>query len=163
MGRSVAFGAIDTMQPNDLKVVTLEAAGGVVLRPLTHETYEVVVCGRSLTGLWALPKGKPNGDELPLATAVREVHEETGLRVTAGPLIDEVRYAFYRPADRALCQKVVRFFLMSPVGGDISEHDAEFDHVVWLPTSEAMARLTYENETRILEKALAMAKGPAGR
>jgi 8-oxo-dGTP pyrophosphatase MutT (NUDIX family) len=150
-----------TEKQNHSKIVLLEAAGGVVLRGRGDGEFEVVVCGRSPFGLWALPKGKPNDGESPLENALREVREETGLEVRAGPLAGEIRYSFYRPEDGAVCYKVVRFYLMSASGGDISEHDAEFDQVVWLPAGDAVKRLTYPNEARILEKAVALAKGQA--
>ena len=48
--------------------------------------------------------------------------------------------------------KYVHHFLMEPVGGDTSLHDHEYDDVVWLPLGEALSRLTYQNEARMLEK-----------
>ena len=48
--------------------------------------------------------------------------------------------------------KFVHHFLMEPVGGDTSLHDHEYDDVVWLPLPEALDRLTYQNEARMLEK-----------
>ncbi|MSQ34363.1 MAG: NUDIX hydrolase [Dehalococcoidia bacterium] len=146
--------------PNPPGSVDLSAAGGVVWRR-SYGGVEVVVCHRSWTSLWALPKGKPNLGELPEATALREVHEETGLDVDIGPLIGEVRYSFHRQEDGAICNKVVRFFLMSPSGGDVTKHDAEFDQVIWLPAREAASRLTYANEARIIEKAEALAEATA--
>lgn len=141
--------------------VDLTAAGGVVLRRRVGAPPEVVVCGRPAVSVWALPKGKPNEGEPPEATARREVQEETGLEVDVGPFVGEVTYSFYRPNDGALCNKVVRFFLMSPTGGDLARHDGDFDQVLWLPASDAKALLTYENEARILEQALAMATDPS--
>lgn len=38
-------------------------------------------------GAWTIPKGQPNGDEEPLATAIREFVEETSLS-PKGPYID---------------------------------------------------------------------------
>ena len=114
-------------EPN---VVQLDAAGGVVVRTDAQGQLEVAICGRARGGLWALPKGKPNGGEPPFQTALREVREETGLEVEGGPLIGEVTYSFYRSEDGVTFHKVVRFYLMKTVGGDISQHDAEFDEVV---------------------------------
>ncbi len=153
--------SMSSRPPGEPNIVHLDAAGGVVFRPGAQGQFEVAICGRTRGSLWALPKGKPNGAEPPFQTALREVREETGLEVEGGPLVGEVRYTFHRPEDGGICHKVVRFYLMKAVGGDISEHDAEFDEVVWLPTDEALRRLTYENEARILEKAVALAKDSA--
>jgi 8-oxo-dGTP diphosphatase len=39
-------------------------------------------------GCWNLPAGYAEADEAPLETVVREVHEETGLRVAPESLVD---------------------------------------------------------------------------
>ena len=43
--------------------------------------------------------------------------------------------------------------MMEPVGGDVSQHDHEFDDVRWLPAAEAHARLTYEGEKGLIAEA----------
>ncbi len=144
--------------------VRLTSAGGVVLRSSPGQASEVVICGRSSENLWALPKGTPHSGEAEVETAKREVEEETGLNVRTGPFIAEIRYSFVRPADGARCDKRVRFYLMQAVGGDTANHDGEFDQVLWLSAEEALSRLTYQNEARIVKKALALAaaEGRAG-
>jgi len=52
--------------------------------------------------------------------------------------------------------KTVHHFLMEPVGGDPSLHDAEYDVVRWAPAQEALRLLTYPNERTILRQALAL-------
>lgn len=42
-------------------------------------------------GLWSVPGGRVEPGETELAAVVREVAEETGLVVTAGPLLGRVR------------------------------------------------------------------------
>ena len=42
-------------------------------------------------GLWSLPGGRVEPGESLTAAVEREVHEETGLRVEAGPLVGRVR------------------------------------------------------------------------
>ena len=44
-------------------------------------------------GLWSLPGGRCERDESAAETAVREVREETGLDVAAGPLVGTVERA----------------------------------------------------------------------
>lgn len=118
---------------------------------------EVVICGRRSSSLWALPKGTPNPGETGLQTATREVREETGLEVEPGGKVGEIHYSYERPQDGTRVDKTVHFYLMRPVGGDTAAHDPEFDDVEWVEASEAVRRLTYPNEARIVEAAVAMA------
>ena len=131
--------------------------GGVVVRDEGGSGIEVVICGRRAPLLWALPKGTPDPGESGLQTALREVREETGLEVEPAGKVGEIHYSYDRPQDGARVEKTVHFYLMRPVGGDIAAHDPEFDTVEWVGASEALRRLTYPNEARIVEAAVAMA------
>ena len=132
------------------------SAGGVVLRAGENRG-EVVLCGRSQPPIWSLPKGMPELGETRVQTAIREVSEETGLKVKIECFIDSIEYWFVRPTDGVRCRKSVLFYLMSATGGDTSRHDHEFDDVRWFPVPEALRTLTYGNEAKIVEKGLSMA------
>jgi 8-oxo-dGTP pyrophosphatase MutT (NUDIX family) len=136
-----------------IKTQRVTSAGGVVLRR-GDSGLEVLICGRSTDNLWALPKGTPEAGETLEETAKREVREETGVEVEADGMVDDIRYWFSRPLEGVRYLKTVRHFLFRPVGGDPSLHDKEFDDVRWFPAQEALKLLTYENEARILRKAL---------
>ena len=139
-------------------VIEMESMGGVVAR-MRGDDVEVVVCGfdaQSNDIIWGLPKGTPENDETPEQTALREVSEETGLRVSIDEFVSRIDYCFDRYGDGAPCHKVVHFYLMSANGGDLSLHDHEFDYVRWLPASDAMTALTYDNEVRVVENALSL-------
>ena len=112
---------------------------------------EVVLVGRSHSGIWALPKGTPESGETLEQVAVREVQEETGLKVRLITYIGSITYAFVH--NKIRFQKQVRHFLFEAIGGDTSLHDAEYDRVEWFPISEALRRLTYQNEINILSQA----------
>lgn len=141
------------------KTVPIAASGGVIIRRRGSGNLEVVICGRRSPQTWSLPKGKPEPGESVHETAAREVREETGLEVEIQKRIGDIHYSFMRPEDGAVCNKTVTFYLMRPTGGDMAEHDPEFDDVQWVDPDEARTRLTYPNETRILEKAVALAAG----
>ena len=125
------------------------AAGGVVIRR-GERGPEVVLAGRE--GMWVLPKGTPDADELIEDTATREVREETGLDVRIVRPIGQMEYWFALPRRRV--HKVVHFYLMEALGGDTSRHDHEYDEVRWVPVDDARRMLTFETYREMLERAL---------
>ena len=119
--------------------------------PASDLVVEVALVGRSHAGIWTLPKGTPQPGETIEQVAVREVQEETGLKVRLIAYIGSISYSFVR--DQVRYQKQVRHFLMEAIGGDTALHDQEYDRVEWFPISEASRRLTYQNEVNILYQA----------
>jgi 8-oxo-dGTP pyrophosphatase MutT (NUDIX family) len=133
------------------------SAGGIVLRHV--DGHVEVVLGRRHrerdASTWSLPKGTPDGDETREATALREVNEETGLHVRIVAPVGYVRYGFVRDGRRI--DKTVHYFLMEAVGGDLADHDHEFEAVGWFDIAEAEAIMTYPTEREIVARALPMA------
>ncbi|HMO96865.1 MAG TPA: NUDIX domain-containing protein, partial [Tepidiformaceae bacterium] len=74
-----------------------------------------------------------------------------GLRVRLGPPLGTIEYWFTARGVRY--HKQVHHWLMEPIGGDVSEHDHEFDDVRWLPADEALTLLTYDGERELVQKA----------
>src|SRR5579884_1479118 len=144
-----------------LPIEDLVSAGGVVYR-LGGAGPEVVLCGRTATGTWGLPKGTPQDAETLEQTAEREVREVTGLDVRIERKIGEIEYWFTRPAQGKRFHKRVHHYLMAPVGGSTDRHDSEYDVVRWFPAAEAERRLTYHNEVEMLRRALTLVRGRAG-
>ena len=129
------------------------SAGGVVYRRAGDEgPIEVALVGRLRPKRWALPKGTPEVGETLEGTAVREVGEETGLLVRIERPLDHIHYWFVWGGVRH--SKTVHFYLMQMVGGDTANHDGEYDVVEWFPIGEALRRLSYPNEARVVDKAL---------
>ena len=42
---------------------------------------------------------------------------------------------------------------MNKIGGNLKNHDDEFDSIYWMTLSESKEKLTYKNEIEIVEKA----------
>ena len=144
------------------RVEHLTSAGGVVCRP-SGEGVEVVLCGMKSPVLWGLPKGAIEPGESLEEAAIREVVEETGLEVRIQAPISSINYWFARPEEGVRYNKTVHFYLMYPVGGDMSQHDYEFDHVAWFDVQEALKTMTYPSEVKIVEQAVAMVREEARR
>lgn len=128
------------------------SGGGVVWRRQPSGTIEVVLCGRRSDRVWSLPKGTPDVGETIEQTAAREVREETGLEVSLGQSLGSIRYWF--TAGGVRYHKQVHHWLMEPTGGDVANHDHEFDDVEWVPIDQARGMLTYRDEKRMLDEAL---------
>lgn len=130
-----------TSRPGDVL-----AAGAVVLRQ-----GRVLLVHRPAYDDWSFPKGKLDRGELSPAAAVREVEEETGLRVRLGvPLARQS----YPNGPRV---KVVDYWLGRVLGDhDVSGYliNSEIDEVAWVKVGKAPKRLTYERDRGTLAEAL---------
>jgi 8-oxo-dGTP pyrophosphatase MutT (NUDIX family) len=129
------------------------SAGGIVYR-MTESSPDIAICGRDSDGVWGLPKGTPDPGESLEQTAVREVEEETGLKVRVVDKIGVIEYWFSREGVRY--HKWVHYYLMEAIGGDTSAHDVEYDRVEWFPAEVALKKLTFKNEVEVAQKALAL-------
>jgi len=128
------------------------SAGGVVFRQ-SDGRLQVLICGRGEPRVWALPKGTPLPNEDLARTAQREVKEETGIEARILGEAGTIQYWFVEQPERVRVFKQVKYFLMEPVGGDIGQHDWEFDEVAWVDLEEALRRLTYPNERELVRRA----------
>ena len=138
----------------ELPVEQAVSAGGVVYR-FGDDGLEVLLCGRIVDGLWALPKGTPEDNETLEETAAREVREETGLGVGIVEELGTIEYQFSRPAQGTRFDKTVHHFLMRPDGtGNVERHDREYDLVEWFPIEDALRSVTHRNEGIILRRAI---------
>lgn len=135
-------------------VVRGNPAGGDPARP--GEVLLITVAG----GRWQLPKGRLEAGETAEQAAVREVEEETGVRGRVRHELPAIDYWFSRPDRRV--HKRVDYFLLDYVAGSTEGYDPqEVDGAAWLPWDEALARLTFANERRVVEAARQAAEGGA--
>ena len=133
------------------------SAGGVVMNA-DREVIVIVPTRRAANGsrVLALPKGHPDGRESPLQAALREVREEAGVQTEVVETLGEVRYWYQRGGRRIA--KVVEFFLLRYVSGDVADHDHEVEQARWVPAAEAAETLTYAGERDMVRRALSRAE-----
>ncbi len=122
--------------------MTVRAAGGLVFRD-----GDVLLVHRPRYDDWTFPKGKADEDESDEECALREVHEETGLRCA---LDDEIGVTEY--VDARGRPKRVRWWRMHPLADDGFVANAEVDELRWLDADGARALLTYERDLALLER-----------
>jgi 8-oxo-(d)GTP phosphatase len=100
---------------------------------------------------WSFPKGKLDPGEHVAAAAVREVAEETGLRVRLGPPLAEQQYTLENGN-----RKVVSYWVGRVVGDDdVSGYapNNEVDAVEWVAYDKALDRLTHDHDRDTLREA----------
>jgi 8-oxo-dGTP pyrophosphatase MutT (NUDIX family) len=145
-----------------LRNATATSAGGVVVR--TRGGVSEVVVGERRRDrdvvTWTLPKGTPNPGETREETALREVTEETGLRVRIVEPLDDIRYRFVQHGTRI--HKTVHYYVMEAVGGSLDEHDHEFASVRWISLPDALELLTFETERNLVARVAERADAEAG-
>ncbi|HEY2191849.1 MAG TPA: NUDIX hydrolase [Actinomycetospora sp.] len=101
--------------------------------------------------LWSLPKGHIEEGETAEQAAVREVEEETGIIATVQAPLGSINYWFV--AEDRRVHKTVQHFLLTAIGGELSDADVEVTEVAWVPLSELSARLAYADERRLVRLA----------
>lgn len=122
------------------------SAGGLVV---DGEGRVLLIRARDLRNrpVWTLPKGALAPGETSADAALREVREETGWRCELLRELHAVTYWFRRDGRRI--RKTVRWYLMRPVE-KVGEHDHEVDEVVWLAPDEALGRLRYDSDRKLV-------------
>ena len=131
------------------------SAGGIVL----NDKGEVLVTQHSQNKNWSFPKGLIDSGQTPEQAAVREVREEGGVEAE---ILDKVGYNKYVYSQRSSAHtmdgekifKVVTYFLMKYVSGDIKDHDFEVSDIGWYTPDDALKRLTFSQDKALLKKAL---------
>ena len=122
----------------------VRAAGGVPVRE-GADGAEVVLIHRRRYEDWTLPKGKCWKGESDEDCALREVEEETGLLCE---LLHELPSTEY--LDSKGRPKLVRYWAMRVVGGEIRPAPPEVDGVRWMPLAEATALMTYPHDVDVI-------------
>lgn len=169
---------LNLFRPRHSRSARVWSAGGLVCRADERGGVEVLLVGRTHGSLWTIPKGTPEAGEPVEYVAAREVSEETGLVVHPVCHVRDTSYSFlmeddnsddgpydsgrpdgaggYDEADVSLTKvfKTVHWYLMHPVGGDLSQHDDEFDVVRWMSAPVAARMLTYPNERKVIDDAV---------
>ena len=99
---------------------------------------------------WCLPKGHLEKGETPQQTAVREVHEETGILGEVVDSIATIDYWFTGTSQRV--HKLVHHFALRQIGGELTvegDPDHEAEDAIWVDFADLDDVLSYPNERKI--------------
>lgn len=137
------------------------AAGAVLWRrtspagPGTPETagngddadaIEIAVIHRPHYDDWSLPKGKVDPGENMIATATREIAEETGYTPTLGWLLGYIHYPLGSKT------KVVYYWTAEVTDGRFQDNN-EVDELCWLSPDDAKAKVSHDADRDVIAAA----------
>lgn len=137
------------------------SAGGVAYRTVPASNREagsiqVALIATNGGRRWQLPKGRLEADEEPVAAAIREVEEETGLIAVYEAFLKTIEYHYVDTYSRYIPELVIKrvdFFLLRVVGGELNDQSFEVDDVAWYTPTEALALLTFPSEQECIQLA----------
>jgi bis(5'-nucleosidyl)-tetraphosphatase len=128
-----------------------EKSCGAVIFRTTNGQLEYLIVRSTRGNHWAFPKGHMEPGENEQDTALREIFEETGLKVR---LLDGFRTGMDYPLREGCCKEVV-VFLGDGAGQAVTVPEDEISDFRWLAYPAAISLLSYENSRAILAAAQA--------
>jgi bis(5'-nucleosidyl)-tetraphosphatase len=98
---------------------------------------------------WSLAKGHTEGTETEVQTALREIDEETGLKVKLKPGFREA--IRYNPS--ADVEKTVVFFLAKAKGKKVRLQKSEILNAAWLELEDALKLMSHKDTAEVVRRA----------
>jgi 8-oxo-dGTP diphosphatase len=137
-------------------ITTVYAAGAVLWRTIGEDIH-VLVIHRTEHKDVSLPKGKVDPGETLPQTAVREIREETGIKVSLGVPVGATEYVMPNGKN-----KFVQYWAAEVTTKAIQKSkfvpNDEVAALEWLPLASARGELSYEPDKEILDNFAALVK-----
>src|SRR3954447_10181126 len=145
------------------------SAGGVVVRRMKHRWWIAAIepQGRrspaskpsNRESALALPKGAVDEGETPEQSALREVHEETGVTAEIISKLKDIKYYYIRSwGDHQRVFKIVSFYLVAYKSGRLGNISPvmlkEGKRALWIPLEDAGKELSYPGEREVSKMAV---------
>lgn len=125
------------------------SCGGVVYTVKDGKVFYVIV--KSIEGIYGFPKGHVEDGETEEETAMREILEETGLKVKIIPGF-KAQNEYPLPNKKGFIKKVV-FFVCKYEGQEIIHQVEELQGAYLMTYEEAMNAFQFDNLKEVLLKA----------
>ncbi len=127
------------------------SAGGVVFRRFPEGPRYLLIFDSH--GNWGFPKGHVEEGEDPVASARREIEEETGLdQLVMHGELGSISWSF-RSGGKWVHKRCYLYLFESPQGEAVPERGEGIRECRWLPGEAASATVTFENARAVLERA----------
>lgn len=130
-----------------MKVLKTKIAGGVIV----NECNEIAIVNQKGTS-WSLPKGHIEEGETEIDAAIREIHEETGIKELK--LIRPLgSYERYKIGDESELKTII-FFLFKTSKQDLHPIDKDNPEALWLKKDKVSEMLTHPKDKEFFLKIL---------
>ena len=136
--------------------MTIVAAGVVCWRE-QKGNLEVLLVHREKYKDWSFPKGKQDPGELLPETAVREVLEETGIKLRLGRKLSVIRYSLSNNEDKEVHYWASKLKAKAIKKSEFAPNE-EISKLKWLPATEALQKLSYQHDQELLQDAMKLHK-----
>jgi bis(5'-nucleosidyl)-tetraphosphatase len=107
---------------------------------------------RHWAGHWGFPKGHAEPGETAIATACRELEEETGIQ--SCKVLDDTsfveQYRFTK--DNQLVEKTVTYFLGTVQSKAVTCQEQEIQAYTWVNFDTALKTITFDQARRVLQR-----------
>ena len=128
-----------------------KSCGAVVCRKV-EEGIEILLIRHKNGGHWAFPKGHVENNETETETALREIWEETGLKVELDTGFRRVVTFSPKPG---VMKDVVYFAGEAQPNDALKAQEEELLDICWESPEKAMERITFDNDKETLRAFLA--------
>ncbi len=125
-----------------------KSCGAIVIRKKDNRVDTLLI--QMLGGHWSFPKGHVENNETEIETALREIKEETNLDVALDTRFREI--TTYSPKPEVL--KDVIYFIAISKSDNYIIQETELKAAKWVDIYEAVSNVTYEDDKKILKKAI---------
>jgi len=136
-----------------MNTISQVLAAGIIPVSIVNQTLQILLLKDSNDKKWGVPKGIKEYNESNSECAIRELGEETQIRVKREELLLGVNYvySYYLPCGRSKQVKLFPFFLNDTENIQVSL-SSEHDEYKWIEQEELDAYIDYSNLRNILEQ-----------
>lgn len=141
-------------QPAISEVVREPTAGGIIYRQATDKKTIEILLIQDAKGRWTIPKGHIEEGETARQAAEREIREETGLaKMEVLDWLGKINFRYRRA--NSLVLMTTEIYLVKAIGDTNSVKPEKWmASLAWLPTSEALDKIEYEDIGKLILLAL---------
>lgn len=128
-------------------------AAGVVCWREEAGKLEVLLVHRKQYDDWSFPKGKVDKGEYLPETAVREMEEETGVRLKLGRKLSTIKYKVSSGEDKEVHYWASKLRQSAWAKAKFNPND-EISALEWLPAKKALGALSYPHDKTLLKEVM---------